>query len=57
MTRLETVSISWADPEGGGGGQGLPEQSQKYRISKQSGPDALKNHKSAKVHTFKHEYL
>ena len=41
-------SASCADPEGDMGSRPPPEKSQKYRISSNTGPDPLKNHKATK---------
>ena len=47
---IRTSSIhSWADPEGGGGRQGVqtsPEKSQNIGLFSNTGPDPLKNHQS-----------
>ena len=43
--------MTCADPEGGGGGQGVrtpPEKSQKIGFLSNTGPDPLKNHKATK---------
>ena len=46
----EVSEVTYADPEGGeaGGSDPHPEKSQKYRVSSNTLPDPLKNHKSLK---------